>query len=336
MNDLKLLQVGIIGAGLIGGKRAAALPADRCKLVAVSDLNFDRAKALANPYQAEVDKSPWDLISRKNLDIVIIATTNDAIPALALGALEAGKNVLIEKPGGRNPGELHQLRQAANKSAGILRVGFNHRFHPGLQKAKTLMAQPSFGSLMYIRARYGHGGRLGYDREWRSDPKLGGGGELLDQGVHLIDLCRWVGGEFNLEYGKAHTFFWNMPVEDNGFLLLNSPDKKRTAFLHASCTEWKNLFDFEIFGSYAKIQVFGLGRSYGVEELRHFQMKPEMGPPEVKIESFPGEDNSWNLEFDAFLREMGGEKTDIGSIDDAVRSVEIVYEAYAKSNLNWK
>jgi hypothetical protein len=138
-----------------------------------------------------------------------------------------------------------------------------------------------------------------------------------------------------LEYGKAHTFFWDMPVEDNGFLILNSPDKKRTAFLHASCSEWKNIFDFELFGRHAKLQVFGLGRSYGVEELRHYQMKPEMGPPDIKVESFPGEDNSWNLEFEAFLKEMDGEKTDIGTIEDAVRAVEIVYQTYAQSNLKW-
>jgi predicted dehydrogenase len=335
MQNSKMYRIGIIGAGLIGGKRAAALSSDKCKLVAVSDLNLDRAQVLATQHQAEVEKNPKDLISRKDLDIVIIATTNDAIPALALGALEAGKHVLIEKPGGRNPEELHQLKAAAQRSRGILRVGFNHRFHPGLQKAKTLMGGKEFGPLMYIRARYGHGGRIGYDREWRADPKLGGGGELLDQGVHLIDLCRWLGGEFDLEYGKAHTFFWDMPVEDNGFLILNSPDKKRTAFLHASCSEWKNIFDFELFGRHAKLQVFGLGRSYGVEELRHYQMKPEMGPPDIKIESFPGDDHSWNLEFDAFLKEIDGEKTDIGTIEDAVRAVEIVYQTYAQSNLKW-
>jgi predicted dehydrogenase len=161
---------------------------------------------------------------------------------------------------------------------------------------------------------------------------MAGGGELLDQGVHLIDLCRWLGGEFELDFGRVGTFFWDMPVEDNGFLLLKgSGGAKTAAFLHASCSEWKNLFDFEIFGRTAKIQIFGLGRSYGIEEVRHFKMKPEMGPPEVEVESFPGEDRSWHLEWDAFLKEIQGEKTNIATVHDALRSVELVHAAYRTS-----
>lgn len=331
MSTQQKLRVGIIGAGLIGGKRAAALPLERCQLVAVSDIQLERATQLATKYGAEAVASPWDLLAKKEIDIVILAATNDVLVPFAAAALEENKSILVEKPAGRNPTELKKLVDAAKRSKGIIRVGFNHRFHPGLQKARDLMREPGFGELMYFRGRYGHGARVGYDREWRSDPAVAGGGELLDQGVHLIDLCRWLGGEFNLDCGRAKTFFWDMPVEDNGFMLLNSPDKKRSAFLHASCTEWKNIFDFEIFGRTAKLQIAGLGRSYGVEELRHYQMKPEMGPPDFHSESFPGEDLSWNHEFAAFLSERDGIKTDIGTIEDALRAVEIVYEVYEQS-----
>ena len=329
------MNVGIIGAGLIGNKRAAALPKDSCRLVAVSDLRKEPAQKLASSYQAEVEEDPWKLIQRKDIQIIIIATSNDSIASYACAALEAGKHVLIEKPGGRNPSDLSRIISSADRSKGILRVGFNHRFHPGLQKAKEMAQKEGFGPLMYIRAKYGHGGRLGYDQEWRANPELSGGGELLDQGVHLIDLCRWLGGEFELEFGRAKTFFWNMPVEDNGFLYLTSPDKSRTAFLHASCTEWKNLFHFELFGRTAKIEIVGLGRSYGQEEFRYYQMKPEMGPPDLQVETFPGEDPSWKLEFQAFLNEIKGEKTDIGTAFDALRAVEIVHQTYVQSGLSW-
>jgi predicted dehydrogenase len=198
-----------------------------------------------------------------------------------------------------------------------------------------MLAAGAVGPLLYIRARYGHGARPGYDREWRAHPDISGGGELLDQGVHLVDLCRWLGGEFDLEWGTMRTFFWDMPVEDNGFLMLRSPDGVRQAFLHASCTEWKNLFDFEIFGRDGKLQIWGLGRSYGVEELRYFRMKPEMGPPEVEVTTFPGEDVSWHAEFDAFLGAIEGRPTDIARIDDAQRAVEIVYEVYRRSGAVW-
>lgn len=327
-----MLNVGIIGAGLIGGKRAKSILECGDKLVAVSDKHRTRAEALSGG-TAKVYGDWTSLVRDPDVDTVIVATSNDGIVEMARAALEAGKHVLVEKPAGRNPTEIDLLQKTAAMSTRILRVGFNHRFHPGLQKAKQLIH--SFGPLMYIRARYGHGGRIGYDREWRADPEVAGGGELLDQGVHLIDLARWLGGEFELAYGHVGTFFWEMPVEDNGFLCLKSEDGKRTAWLHASCTEWKNLFDFEIFTCNAKLQVWGLGRSYGTEELRVFKMKPEMGPPEIEVFTFSGEDKSWNEEWNAFHREIRGEKSDLGTIYDAWKAVSIVYGAYKNSKCGW-
>src|SRR5262245_19242356 len=120
-----------------------------------------------------------------------------------------------------------------------------------------------------------------------------------------------------------------MPVEDNGFLYMESPDHKRSAFLHASWTEWKNLFDFEIFCRQAKIEIWGLGGSYRTEELRVYRMKPEMGPPEIETTPFPGTDTSWQAEFDAFVKEINGQRTDLASAQDALRALEIVQAAYA-------
>ena len=150
----------------------------------------------------------------------------------------------------------------------------------------------ALGPLLYLRGRYGHGGRLGYDREWRADPAVAGGGELLDQGVHLIDLSRWFLGDFVEVAGRVGTYFWNMPVEDNGFSVLRTA-AGQVAWLHASCTEWKNLFCFEIFGRDGKLQIDGLGGSYGVERLTFYRMLPQMGPPETTIWEYPGEDLSW-------------------------------------------
>ncbi|MGK5085609.1 Gfo/Idh/MocA family oxidoreductase [Bdellovibrionota bacterium FG-1] len=324
------LRVGIVGAGLIGGKRAASMPG--AKLVAVADIAMDRAKTLADAYGATAYDSWQELMARKDIDAVIIATTNAVIPVCAKAALESGKHALVEKPAGRHTEDLQGLVEATHRSDRILRVGFNHRFHPGFQKAKEIMQSGGIGPLMYIRARYGHGGRIGYDKEWRAVREISGGGELLDQGVHLIDLCRWLGGEFELEYGRVETFFWDMPVEDNGFLLLKAPGKKQYCHIHASCTEWKNLFDFEIFGQTGKLQIWGLGRSYGTEELRYYKMKPEMGPPDTEVFTFPGEDRSWLLEWDAFLAEIEGKHTDLAKAEDALRAVTIVGDAYKQTD----
>jgi predicted dehydrogenase len=329
------LNFGIIGAGLIGNKRAAAIRTLGASLGGVCDIATDRAEKLAQTYGTKAYGSRRELMADPNIQAIIVATTNDVAPACISEALRAGKHVLVEKPAGRNPAEIARWVEESETVRNICRVGFNHRFHPGLQKAKALLSSGAVGDLMYIRARYGHGGRIGYDKEWRANPELGGGGELLDQGVHLIDLCRWLGGEFQLKFGYASTFFWNMPVEDNGFFLLQSPDEKRCAWLSASCSEWKNLFDFEIFGKTGKLQVAGLGRSYGVETLNFFKMKPEMGPPDLETFSYPGEDESWNLEMAAFLAEIQGKTTDLGRPRDALRSVEIVYDVYRQSGIQY-
>ena len=183
---------------------------------------------------------------------------------------------------------------------------------------------------MFIRGRYGHGGRVGYDREWRADPKMSGGGELLDQGVHIIDLARWFLGDFTRVDGFAPTYFWDMPVDDNGFLLLRTASDQ-CAFLHASCTEWKNMFSFEIYGRNAKLHIEGLGGSYGVERLYYYAMKPQMGPPDTTIWEYPGEDTSWQRELDMFAGAVKGTSKPGPGLRDAEAALEIVTQVYKSS-----
>jgi predicted dehydrogenase len=180
---------------------------------------------------------------------------------------------------------------------------------------------------MFVRGRYGHGGRIGYDREWRALPEVSGGGELLDQGVHLIDLARWFLGDFVRADGHVQTFYWDMQVEDNGFLLLRTA-QEQVAWLHASCTEWKNLFSFEIYGRNAKLHIEGLGGSYGVEQLAYYRMLPEMGPPETTIWEYPGEDRSWDLEMNDFARAVSGERISTPGLEDALAVLETVEAVY--------
>jgi predicted dehydrogenase len=197
-----------------------------------------------------------------------------------------------------------------------------------LAKARTLFAEGTIGPLLYIRARYGHGGRLGYEREWRADPQRAGGGELLDQGVHLIDLVRWFAGDLRHVSGHVATFFWEMPVEDNGFLLLKTAED-RVAWLHVSCTEWKNLFCFEVFGRNGKLQVDGLGGSYGMETLTFYRMLPEMGPPQTTCWEFPGEDVSWGEEWRHMMACIREGTKPSGGLEDAAAALDVVRRAYA-------
>jgi predicted dehydrogenase len=320
--------VAIVGCGLVGVKRAAALAPAR--LVACADLDPSRAIDLARRAPGAVAGTVDDVLARPDVDVVIVATTNDALSPIAIGALQAGKHVLVEKPAARTTAELGDVAAAAARAGRLVRVGFNHRYHPALQQARALVDAGAVGPLMFIRGRYGHGGRLGYDREWRADPGRSGGGELIDQGVHLIDLSRWFLGPFVHVDGFAATYFWQMPVDDNSFLLLRTADG-HAAFLQVSCTEWKNLFSLEIYGRTGKLAIDGLGGSYGVERLTHYTMRPEMGPPDTSAWEYPGADHSWALEWKEFLEDIRLGREPSAGLPSARAALEIVERIYAHS-----
>lgn len=322
--------IAIVGSGLIGRKRAQALAG--AKLAVCADTVEARAQTLAKDFGARATTDWRDAVSDPEVDAVIVATTNDRLAEISIGALGAGKHVLVEKPAGRTIDEIDSIIDAARRAGRQVRVGFNHRYHPALQQAHAIFESGALGEMMFIRGRYGHGGRIGYDKEWRADPALSGGGELIDQGVHLIDLSRWFLGEFPEVEGFAHTYYWQMPVDDNGFLLLRTA-RQQAAFLHVSCTEWKNLFSLEIYGRDAKLHIEGLGGSYGVERLAYYKMLPEMGPPETTIWEYPGADRSWEREFGEFLDDIRLSRPPSAGLADARAALVIVEAIYRRSGL---
>ena len=320
------MRVGIVGAGLIGNKRAQFLGG--AELVAVADVVEERAKELGKKHGCKYTTDWKEVVSDDSVDIIFDSTTNDYLALVAIEALKNGKHVLIEKPCARNPKELLGIIREAKRHPDLkVKAGFNHRFHPAIMKAKEIFGGGEIGELMYIRGRYGHGGRKGYEREWRAKPEIAGGGELLDQGIHLIDLSRFFAGEFEEAVGHVGTMFWDMAVEDNGFALLKNK-KGQIAFLHSSWTEWKNLFSFEVFCKYGKLEVNGLGGSYGEETLTYYKMKSEMGIPDKFVYAFPGEDNSWALEFKNFVDAINGKSKISGSLQDAYAAIKLIFDIY--------
>ena len=328
------MNYAIVGCGLVGKKRLAGLP-PRSRLMVACDTNLSRAqelakiagncRALTDFHQAATDPQ---------VQSVIVATINSALAEVTAAAIRAGKHVIVEKPAGISVKQIDELIALAEKHDVRVRVGFNHRYHPAFIKAREIFASGVMGELMFIRGRYGHGGRIGYEKEWRADPKLSGGGELIDQGIHLIDLAGWFLGEFTKVEGHAATYFWNMPVDDNAFLSLQTA-QGQTAWLHASCTEWKNLFSFEIYGRNAKLHIEGLGGSYGTEKLHHYQMKPEMGIPDTKVYEFPGPDESWLIEMKRFEEDIQTKRAADAGLAEARTASQIVEEIYRKSGFDF-
>jgi len=322
------VRVGIVGCGLIGRRRAAALAGAR--LTVCADADAERAAAVAQSQPGVKVAARFDeLVRSDEVDVVVIATTNDMLATVSVAAIESGKHVFVEKPGGRTTAEIDRIAAAAARRQRLVRVGFNHRYHPAFIAARRIIDAGTIGPLMFVRGRYGHGGRLGYAREWRGDHARSGGGELIDQGVHLIDLSRCLLGRFPRVDGAAHTYFWDMPVDDNAFLRLTTAEG-RVAFLHVSCTEWKNLFSFEIYGKLGKLHIEGLGGTYGVERLAHYQMRPEMGPPDTVIYEYPHADESWSLEFEEFLEDIRLGRQPAAGLDAAREALEVVETVYSR------
>lgn len=321
------MRIGLVGCGLVGGKRCNAIDG-RHEIVAVTDPVPSRAQGLAECIGAKSVES-WKDVVAEDLEAVIVATPHNLSASITIGAIQAGRHVLVEKPGARSAAELAPVLEAAKRHRRLVKVGFNHRFHPAVMKARELIDSAALGPLLYIRGRYGHGGRLRYESEWRCDPVISGGGELIDQGSHLIDLSRWFLGDLSLKYASTPTYFWDTPVDDNCFLALRG-DRNVMAWLHASWTEWKNMFSFEIFGRDGKLAIDGLGGSYGVERITHYRMLPEMGPPEIETWNFPEEDLSWKREFDAFAQAAENNDCSKGNLDDAMAALRIVDACYGR------
>jgi len=324
------MNIGIVGCGLIGNRRARVAQAAGDKVLLVADINADRARETATALGTAWTDDGQAVTSHPQIEAIVVSTVNKSLLPITAAALQSGKHVLCEKPLGRNAQEAKKMVGAAQTHNRVLKVGFNHRHHPGLWQAHDLAQAGAIGPLMSIRAVYGHGGRPGYDQEWRGNPDLAGGGELLDQGVHIVDLCRWFLGEITQVSGMLGTWFWKVaPLEDNGFALLRTAHGQ-IATLHTSWTQWKNLFRFEIFGRDGFLIVEGLGGSYGLERLTLGQRRPESGPPDEQTWEYPGPDVSWQAEWQEFTSAIREQRQPLGNGHDgyqAARIVDAIYES---------
>lgn len=327
MTDDRPSTAVVVGCGLIGGKRATSLP-DGVTLAGVFDVYRERSAEFGRVHGTQSFDDLDELLgSVMRRSLVIVATTHESLALVAGRAIEAGHHVLIEKPGARSAVEFEPVLSAADAEGVTVRVGFNHRFHPSFVKIRELLPTFETGPLLNIRARYGHGGRLGYETEWRADRVRSGGGELLDQGSHLLDLSRMFCPDLGLAFSELATQFWAMDVEDNAWLALRSSDGV-FAWLHATWTEWKNLFSFEVTYRNVKFEVTGLGGSYGPERLVCHEMLPEMGPPKSTSWEFGGNDDSWRLEMFDVLGACAGLPSVGASADDALAVLRLIQEAY--------
>jgi predicted dehydrogenase len=328
-SEQNILRVALIGAGRFGSKRAAALSKScRSSLVVVADTNLEAAGALSRQFGG-VATSDWARsVTREDVDAVIVSTPTHRLAEVSLLAARAGKHVLAEKPFGRSPNEVSTVVEAARVSGVCLKAGYNHRYHPALREAYACFTKGAIGRPLTAHCFYGHGGRIGYEREWRSQIDLSGGGQLLDQGVHALDLFRWFLGDFEEVNAMVATAFWPItPAEDNVFATMRSASGA-IAQLHASWTFWKNKFSFTLIGEKGYLTVEGLGGSYGPERLCVGVREIPGDVPKEQWIDFSGGDDSLELEWEDFLDSIDEGSAPMSSGDEALRTLLLVDAIY--------
>ena len=324
----KKYKVAIVGAGLVGTIRALTIQKSYAsEVIAIIDIEKSKAVSLANKVNCPAFESMEKAFTLMP-DIVVICSPTKYHLEICLESFSKGAHVLCEKPLSRFVDEAKEMVRASIHYNKMLKTGFNHRHLPNIQKAFKWVKNGEIGNVMHIRSRYGHGGRKGYEKEWQAFPDIAGGGELLSQGVHILDLFNWFLGKFHMVVGMVQTAFYNVePLEDNAFAILKTKDNK-IASMHVSWTQWKNLFSFEIFGTKGSINVEGRGGSYGPLKVSLIKRPKEHGAPEIETIEFPENNLSWEDEWEEFIDAIENDRAPLGSGEDGLEVMNLAWSIY--------
>lgn len=325
-------DVAIIGAGHIGRVRARVIErSPSSDLRVIADIDERKAAELAGAGGARVTDNWLEAATSPLVDAVVICTPTKFHAEAVSAALQAGKHVLCEKPLARNYREAEELAALAQDRGLILKTGFNYRYMAHVRKAKEILSTRGLGDLYFLRCRYGHGGRPGYEQNWCTDIEMSGGGVLLEQGIHMLDLTRYLLGEPVEVIASCARFFWAFPaVEDNCFVQLRTFDSQ-IAEIHVSWTQWRNILSLELFGRDGYMHLTGRDGHYGQQQLTWGKRQENHGCPEEEIFHFPPPDNSWDLEWQEFLHAVHTKQQPMGNIEDSLCALAIVQAAYDSS-----
>lgn len=331
-----MINIAIIGMGKIGKVRAQTVKDNKhTKLVAAFDVDSTQLDEFDNIIKCSTVDEIFEI---KELDAVIICTFNKYAPGYSIKALESNLHVFCEKPPARTSQELGEVIEIENKYNLILKYGFNHRYHHSVIEAKKLIENNVFGQLLWMRGVYGKAGGNQYTQNWRNDKDESGGGILIDQGIHMLDLMRFFAGDFVEVKSMVKTNYWDIKVEDNAFAIMQTKDHI-LASVHSSATQWRHKFLLEMSFENGYINLEGIlsgSRSYGDETLTIAKKQFEndtfaMGKPrEEKI--FFDTDESWRLELEEFVDcILNNKKAYNGNSNDALKVMELVESIYNQS-----
>ena len=276
------------------------------------------------------------IIADPSIDAVFVCTPNYRIVPLCKQALAAGKHVFSEKPPAFNAAEVEEVRAVEAESGKKLMYGFNHRHHGSIQKMKEIVESGEMGKILWMRGRYGKEVDDEYFKGWRADPKLAGGGIMLDQGIHMLDLFLHFAGEFDEIHSLVSNLFWETPgLEDNVFAIMRNKESGVCASLHSTMTQWRYLFSLEVFLEKGALVLNGLKTSsgvYGDEDLaiKHNDKNRAQGQFESEEHVIYHTDTSWVAEVDQFFDAvLNDAPIELGNSGDALRLMQAMDRIYA-------
>ncbi|AXI48997.1 gfo/Idh/MocA family oxidoreductase [Sulfitobacter sp. SK012] len=326
------MRYGIIGYGVMGQRRMEAVRRNATGEV-VSIFGYP-GDVVPGDLRAE---SPEALLARPDIDAVFICTVNALNQPLAIAAMQAGKHVFCEKPPAFNADGVKEIRRVEAQTKRVLMYGFNHRHHGAAVKMKSIVDDGEFGKVLWMRGRYGKSVDEGYLDTWRAKPELAGGGILLDQGIHMLDLFLHLAGNFDEAQAMVSNLYWNIPgIEDNVFANLRNSQTGCSASLHSTMIQWRHLFALEVFMERGYMVLNGLktgSGAYGAEELvvaRNRAVAPAATFEQETRETWEA-DESWDREALGFAEWIatGNAADSDGDSASALRVMQLVDRIYA-------
>ncbi|MFL5887415.1 MAG: Gfo/Idh/MocA family protein [Thermoleophilaceae bacterium] len=324
------LRVGIAGFGVVGNIRRTHIDSHpRLRTVAVCDQKFPE------PFTADDGVRCWTdykELLEEELDLLFVCMPNYMAANVTIAGLERGLHVFCEKPPGRDVSDIARVREAeAARPGQKLMYGFNHRYHDSVREAKRVIESGELGSVIDMKGVYGKSVMIRFDSDWRTKRDLAGGGILLDQGIHMVDMMRLFAGDFTDVHSYVTNDYWNHDVEDNAYALMRT-EEGVVAMLHSSATQWRHRFNLDIAMTQGALELSGIlssSKSYGAETLRVvFKGEDEGGDPREQITRY-NRDNSWHDEvFDFAGAVLDGKPIPGGTSLDALKTVQLVYDIY--------
>ena len=333
MNQLKF---GIAGYGKMGKIREKSIfnSSDAVLISVYDNTNHEYKKN-----SGVISCDSFDALLNSDIDAVVVSAYASVAADYVIRALNSGKHVFCEKPPAMNTNEMLEVIEAERNSKKVLKYGFNHRFHYSVMEAKKIINEGTLGKLLWMRGIYGKAGSIDFHDNWRNYKKFSGGGILLDQGIHMLDLFRYFSNnEFECLSSHLSTSFWDIECEDNAFLTLKSSNDV-IATLHSSATQWRHKFLLEMTFEKGYLNLDGIlseTRSYAPETLIIGQREFEdvtfaMGKPKQSITYFEY-DKSWDFELAEFIDAIKGTTTILnGTSQDAFEIMKITDYVYKNS-----